>query len=339
MRPPSLKLTIALAGACLAGFTLAAQVRPGQPLSSGDPAADTPPAEYLYLDSQRVLAYLGQIDDGLSGSEKRTATNASSINASLSAGQVATAGATSEQRLSSERVFTETEADRFYRLLRKLRNGGPAGSLHDIDVEHASGAGREKLRAQLGDIHEGQFVRIKHAQLLLPPYAAVYPQLRYARYYATGSDKPLRSPDPALYAPVSRRSRGAIRAYVHRVGPNPRLPFVIGRLANPTVSFLVPARFRGLGTEPSLLSGNLTVVGKLVYKTALSDPPYQDQTTLDTFTLALHKAPRSLLRKLGIPSTVIRALGRKRKHLLAHIAASLIYQAPVAVVVPIAIYQ
>src|SRR5438034_5614970 len=44
---------------------------------------DTPPAEYLYLDEPRVLAYLGQIEGGLTAAEKRTASQTESVNASL----------------------------------------------------------------------------------------------------------------------------------------------------------------------------------------------------------------------------------------------------------------
>jgi hypothetical protein len=53
------------------------------------PPADTPPLEYVYLDSLRVAAYLGQVEDGLATSEQRTEQLTRSVNASISAGTVA----------------------------------------------------------------------------------------------------------------------------------------------------------------------------------------------------------------------------------------------------------
>jgi alkanesulfonate monooxygenase SsuD/methylene tetrahydromethanopterin reductase-like flavin-dependent oxidoreductase (luciferase family) len=184
---------------------------------------------------------------------------------------VATVGASSQQVLSSERVFTETEADRFYRLLRRLRNGA-GETFHDLHLTKDNGGDSVDLKGQLDKVGEGDFMRIKHAHLLLPHYAAIYPPLRYASYTASGAGEGTDAPQSGLYAPPTRAARKAIKKYIERIGPNPRLPFMVTAEG---VTFLIPARYRGLGTEPSLLSGNLTVVGKLVFKSTHSnDMPF-----------------------------------------------------------------
>jgi hypothetical protein len=285
-------------------------------------------------------------------SETQTTSTSTSLNAGISAGQNATLNAASQQQLSTERLFTETEADRFYRLLRRLREGVPGAPLRDLDAPDGNASRWRALEEQLRATHEGDFVRIRHAQLFLPPYAAPYAQLRYAGYYSVS---PLREraelPRPGLYAPASTREHKLVERYVSAIGYNPRLPFEIGDPSLPPqlaqsmhqrrVTFLVPARFRGLGTEPSLLAGTTTVVGKLVYKS--TDVQYDDRTTFDTFTRALLGASPTVLTDLGIGHPVLGSCARHHvvcnRRLLADVLASLHYAPPVAVIIPIAIYQ
>jgi len=95
--------------------------------------------------------------------------------------------------------------------------------------------------------------------------------------------------------------------------------------------------------EPSLLSGNLTVVGKVVYRdltrrdgTSCGLPvpggeahSYIDRQTISLFAPALQTAPQSILDNLGLV----------RAQILTRIQQSATFPSPVVVVVPVAIYQ
>jgi len=88
---------------------------------------DIPPVEFAYLDSGRVLAYLGQIEGGLAASQNRSSSAKRTTKASLTAKEIAAAEASAESLRESSETVTLTEADRFYTLLRILRadQGGP----------------------------------------------------------------------------------------------------------------------------------------------------------------------------------------------------------------------
>jgi hypothetical protein len=196
-------------------------------------------------------------------------------------------------------------------------------------------------RRQLAEAREGDFVRIKNARLFLPPYAAIYPRVRYASSFLDGG---FDAPRDRLVAPTSRSQRNQVQAYLRSIGPKARLPFVVptlrgARRVKRAVTFLVPVRYQYLGKEPSLLSGNVEVLGKLVYKDprlasdVTSDDPieprYVDRQSLATFGPSLSTASPALRRRLGLGR---RAIDRQLR-------ASMTFAAPVAVVVPVAIYQ
>src|SRR4051794_40630195 len=52
---------------------------------------DTPPAEFAYLDSGRVVAYLGQIEGGLAATQTRTRSEKRTAKASITANDIAAA--------------------------------------------------------------------------------------------------------------------------------------------------------------------------------------------------------------------------------------------------------
>jgi hypothetical protein len=148
---------------------------------------------------------------------------------------------------------------------------------------------------------------------------------------------------------ASFKLQPAIDAYKRSLGANPRLPFIVPTLAAEPktqphgVNFFVPVRYRWLAAEPSLLSGSLTVVGKVTYRDlrvpdrticgrrldAEATPQYFDQQTLLAFGPALQAAPDQLLATVGI----------ERQTLLPAVRASVTLPAPMMVVVPLAIYQ
>lgn len=90
-------------------------------------ALDGPPPEFLYLDTERTLAYLGEIRGGLSEVEKRMqsakATQTANIKSSLASGLSADLNASRERQQAIEEVVTPKATDRFVTLLHELRSG------------------------------------------------------------------------------------------------------------------------------------------------------------------------------------------------------------------------
>jgi len=303
---------------------------------------DTAPVEFAYLDSARVLAYIGQIQGGLAATLTRTLSAKTTTTASITAKDVAAAETASENLRGSSETVTLTEADRFYTLLRILRADQGFQTLVDIDATITERNSVDEVREQLGEVEEGDFVRIHNARLFVPPYAAVLPRARFASYYLGGD---LRPPRRVLYAPVGRRGRLAVVRYKKALKDNPRLPMVVptlhakGTKLPSVVTFFLPARYRNLSREASLLGGELTVVGKVIYKdhrlpgevaeSAPIQPTYLDRETLTTFAPALRRADGRLLERLKLDQD--RIVNRVRE--------SLTIQAPVAVIIPIAVYQ
>jgi hypothetical protein len=311
---------------------------------------DTPPAEYLYLDSDRVLAYLGQIQGGLNPTEKRTVLESESQTGSLKGGLVGEVSGSAERRTSIESTVTPAATDRFFSLLIALRSGREEREdrsspwLHELDARLKEPSGGARVRKQLENIHEGDFVRISNARLYLAPYAAVTPRARYAASYLGGDIKEPRQP---AYAPLSADSQRNLKRYLLLLGADPVLPFVVPtltteRVANEPVTFFVPARYSGLLDNARLLTGNLTIVGKVIYlDSRLASSPecaevaqgvacnYIDRETLTTFGPALTKAPHSVLASLGLAENEV----------LSKVTASVTFAAPLVVVLPVAIYQ
>jgi hypothetical protein len=306
---------------------------------------DTPPAEFAYLDSSRVLAYLGQISGGLAATQNRTSSAKFTTKASVTAKDVAAVEAASEQVRGSSETVTLTEADRFYtllRILRKSQGSNAFATLKDVDAVLTKENRVEDVVETLEQLHEGDFVRIRNARAFVPTYAAVLFRARFASYYLGGDLQP---PAQELYSPPSPKARLAVRKYQKALKTDPRIPMVVPTLGDrpddraPVVTFFVPARYRGLSSEASLLGGNLTIVGKVVYK----DPrlpgqssdgtgrptSYLDRQTLTTFVPALQTAEASLLERLNL----------KEGQISDQIKRSLTIAAPVAVVIPVAIYQ
>jgi hypothetical protein len=321
---------------------------------------DTPPAEYLYLDTQRVLAYLGQIEGGLTAQEKRTTSLAKSVTAGVKGGLLADLGGSASTSASVEQVVTPTATDRFFSLLIKLRSGrervGNRNSawLKTLNLR-VSAKAKADLVHTLRNVEVGDFVRLNHAHLFVPPYAALAPKVRYAARSARSAAPVVGGPAPTGaprhgVTPSSILEQRSIDAYLRRLGPNPTLPFVTYALDENQVNrhvatFFVPAAYQGLLDNERLLAGDLTVVGKVIYvdlrtpgtepcpsatRSALPPCTYFDRETLATFGPALGKAPTTVLRRLGY-DTPARARDAVRR--------SVTFGTPVIVVLPVAIYQ
>jgi hypothetical protein len=313
---------------------------------------DTPPAEYLYLDSDRVLAYLGQIDGGLPTTAKRTSMQMTSQSGTLKGGLIAEVTGSAERQTSIEETVTPAATDRFYDLLQKLRNGAATRAgrrypwLSEMNAMLGSDADAAKAYDGLARLREGDFVRLENAHLFLPRYAALAPRARYARAYAPGDL--LRRPAPLDIAAPARQDRD-VKRYLRSLGADPVLPFVVPSLWTSTglrsvsaPTFLVPARYSALLDNARLVSGNLSIVGKVIYigrrnadrpdcaaSDASSKCSYLDRQTVATFAPALARARHSVLELLRM----------SRGEIAPDVIKSVRFKAPFVVILPVAIYQ
>jgi hypothetical protein len=133
------------------------------------PVSDVPPGEYLYLDSGRVVAYLSQLEDGLSSSELRTLSQTRSLSAGIGGSFPLQAQGTSQTQSSLQETVTPTAASLFYRLERKLREQ------HWLKTLNASATRPGQLRRGVVRLEEGSFVRIANVRIGLPADARIYP--------------------------------------------------------------------------------------------------------------------------------------------------------------------
>lgn len=312
------------------------------------PAPDVPPLEYVYLDNARVLAYLGQVEQGLARTETRKLTERRASSAGVKGADVVEVSAEIERQRETEQVVSQTEADRFFTFLRIMRSNESHRRLFDMNAQLAGRKGFAELREKLGGLMEGDFIRIRGAQLSLPPFAAVFPGVRYVPHYRDGR---LSEPQRPLFAPISDRERDDVKRYRSLLGPNPRLPFIVPTIERgaaakagdasvaDVATFIVPVRYDGLTKESGLLAGTVTIVGKVVHKdprlpseVAKNDPVkpfYIDKQALASFGQALTGAPKTLLKDLEIP----------RGRVARAVTDALRIPAPVLLVVPLAIYQ
>jgi hypothetical protein len=382
---------VLLGAMALAGKT---PLRLGGPDAQAVSSSDTPPIEYAYLDSLRAVAYLGQIEGGLASSEQRTNEVSHGLNATVAVGTAANLGVTEETKQSAVTTITPRGAERFYTFLRRLREGGEKeyrdGSCVEVeDKETNKPSNRGKLY-WLGEVNEqalpeeviagmecigaGDFVRIKNAQLFLPPFAQTLPRARSTNVFFGALPAP-RTPftSPEQSVQIAK----ALPEYARLVGTNPRMPFVAAPYGNAKrigsagggLPIFLPSLYRGLTLEPSLLSGPVTIVGKVVYY-ADKGTPYIDYPTVVKFGRALLLARKALRVDLGVcskePPAATRAHSVKRaepsgasparskvssqarspkarctsqQRTLYEIKKSMTFKPPFAVVLPIAIYE
>jgi hypothetical protein len=201
-------------------------------------------------------------------------------------------------------------------------------------------------------------------QLFLPPFAQVLPSAQSvaAVYGAT----PWRR--FSFVSPTQSTSPSDIAQYGASLGRSPRMPFLgapfgsgyrIGSGLN-HVTFFLPMAYHDLTFEPSLLSGPVTVVGKIVAFAVTRRKVYIDYPTISEFAPALLKASETFDDRLGVCSTdPPRAVLKKSSTghelpgissrtvekctsphaVLAAIKRSVTLRAPYVVVLPLAVYQ
>jgi hypothetical protein len=376
-------LALAVVGFALLAVLGLFKIGPLHLNESSDPALpDTPPIEYAYLDSLRASAYLGEVEGGLATSEQRTNEVTRSLSATLAVGTAATFGGSSQTQQTSVTTITPRAAEHFYTFLQRLHKRGEADYLlpktckeglwlGEIDDESS----RRKIIEELECLGVGNFVRIKNAQLFLPPFAQTLPRVRSANTFRGQLPAP-RIPftSPTQSIDITR----ALHKYAQLIGTNPRMPFVAAPYGNPQeigdkkngggIPVFLPALYRGLTLEPSLLSGSVTIVGEIVYY-ANHGPAYVDYPTVSKFGRALLQAKTALRVDLGVCSKTTAAttrphetIGKKgsnvrnerakarggsqsqkarctsRQETLREVRGSVTFKPPFVVVLPLAIY-
>ncbi len=353
--PRPLRRRLPLAAAALVG---AAAVGLGWLFLGGGSGSSTaaleqdpgiPPPDYVYLDNARVVSYLGQIEGGLSTSEKLTQQLTQSRNAALAASGFQLGGSAG-QSSAVERVVTPTATARFYRLLDRLE---AHGYLRTVDASAAPAA----LVHDFAAVPEGTFVKLHNCMLWIPSYVQLEQLMRAsggrisasdAYLQANGSMPPVAQDalsiaraaagrtkgltgSASVYVPpaVERRMTVAARRLVTAVGPNARVP-ISSCAGTPAlkprgVDLLIPIRLGELAPEQSLLAGPVTVVGKVVRAVRRQDDAYVDNASLALFDGPV-RAVDSALPDAGLVQT-------------SELDADATVLSPGAVILPIAIYK
>jgi hypothetical protein len=330
-------------------------------------AADVPPLEYAYLDPRRVAAYLGQDENGLAKIEERT----DQINHSLKAGVSFSGGPSAEASGETQHKTTATvepnAADHFYTFLRLLREHEANYTkpstcntyrrtqwLGEVDDQ----APADKIMKEIACVGAGDFVRVHNAQLFLPSFAQALPLVQSAdAFYGElpAERHSFTSPTQLTSAPFA----AALKHYVTHVGKDPRMPFVAAPYGEESdvganVGMFLPAEYRGLTTEPSLFSGSVTIVAKVVYY-ATKGAPYIDYPTVATFGRALLKAPAAFRNDLGVcsnspPVPTLPGAVKKpaethatnctgKQQMIYEVKKSVRLKPPFVVLLPLAIYE
>ena len=316
---------------------------PSGGLLQGDPGIAPP--EYAYLDNARVLAYLAQIEGGLSTSEKVTEQLTRTRNGGVNASGLQVGASASEQQFV-ERVVTPTATTRFYRLLDRLQE---KGYLHTVDFRSGISA------TAIERIHEGDFVRIEGCRLRLPAYAQMDELIRSAhgslpanlaadealngsfvaraaRDYAQGlrnkqSSISGRSAPSLTRARRRKLARVAVR-FADALGANPRVALSTcdGRrgFVPRGLDLLFPIRLGALNADPGVLAGPVTLVGKLLRVVRRRSETYVDNATLAS---------------AADPVQALESATGARFQLVGELDADVTVFPPGAVVLPIAIYK
>jgi hypothetical protein len=345
LRPYALGLLVG-AGALVAAWIAFG----GDESLSADPGI--PPPEYVYLDNARVLAYLSQIEGGLTSSEKVSEQVERQRSGGIAASGIQVGGSVSQQQFV-ERVVTPTATTRFYRLLDRL---GAKSYLHTVDVGHGLRPAAKELR----DVPEGDFVRVRNCRVRLPTYA----QMALAIRASTGPISAFRAyvnTDGSAYATqealVNAREMGkkvkigmGTFAEIHKlpgarlteasarfaaaVGRRPRVALAscTGRLdyVPRGLDLLFPIDLGALNDDPSVLAGPVTIAGKVLRQVRTKSDEYVDDQAFGAWAGPIDKLTDVLNQDADNPDFA---------DMTGELDTDVSVLAPGAVILPIAIYK
>jgi hypothetical protein len=276
-------------------------------------ASEGPPREYIYLDDIRVQAYLSQITDGLASQD----TLSKSVG-DKRAGELAAAGAKLGRDISAESAFertiSPTASSRFFNLRQQLHDRGQLTELEPVVRPKSRPCGLHPRASgflkKWASVQEGDFIRVK-AYLRLPPYARLYHTVRQA---PPGS-------------PLGTQGKPVVAA----VGLDPKFSFAVciptGR--DVPLRLVFPAQYSLLATEPSLIQGQLTFVGKVLSKLPSAEDMYRDVHTFQRFRPELDGRHAKLWQRLGVKPATLRS----------DLMGYYVLRGPAALVMPVAVYK
>jgi len=344
----------------------------GSGKGADDPSfeAPIPVVEYLYLDGERVLEYLAEVEGGEVGSVKRISQEIQKVEAGATQGPF-DVGASSQRVNSAESTVTRTKASALGLLLDKLENNAhDYVDYHDVKLDKAQ---------DIHGIREGMMVKFVTHSLLSPGYIRPYVVVRQS---ATLAALFPRGPDGNGNAERAAEQRRRAESFARQVGPNPRLTFAVAPLpadgARRTLKVLLPMSYSGLTEERSLLEkgpddftgGRLVVFGKVIrlFKHRVhckggrcfgrGAPEYTDYATRETWRHPLEGASNYLVEHVShscqaprTPAERRRWWQRHRRHrekvpplegrpcFLRKLKRQTALHAPGAVILPIAIWK
>jgi hypothetical protein len=306
-----------------------------------------PPPEYAYLDNGRVLAYLGQIEGGLSSGEKRTRSVTDSRTGGVAAGGVELGGSSSSDQ-SVEETVTPTATSLFYRLLDRL---GAKGYLRELNASSPPAV----FANALGRVKEGFFVRIAGCRLRVPTYVQMNEiidespgafsaerawltamhgteeevnAVQAAKAAASGAKSTVGTPTYALTVVDRRRLTAAAKSFAAAIGRNPPVP--LSSCAGAPLEtrrkpdLLFPVALDALTKERSLLAGPVTIVGKVVAQVRRPVDVYVDRNASAAYTDVVYAMDAALGEEASLSS---------------ELSDDVTVYPPGAVILPIAIYK
>jgi len=359
----NLKKAFAVACAIIVGLgaTIAIGVgREGQSSEAQSFEAPLPPVEFLYLDGDRILDFLSELEGGEVGAVHRISKEIASVEAGGSGGGF-TVGASSQRESVADSTVTRTEASALGLLLHALKENESQGvSFHSIDLTNPTILKPKGIR-------EGMLVRFVTHDLLSPGYIRPYVVVRQSATLAALFPQAAGSQIGAERAAEQRRKA---ESFARQIGPDPRLTFIVAprpKQGESSLTVLMPMRYRNLTQERSLLEkgrdqytgGRLVVFGKVIrvfrHKTTIPCggrlrlcPEYTDFATREIWRNPLEQASNFLIEHVShncktrsdpegftLGSSVIEGRGC----FLAKLKRQTELYAPGAVILPIAVYK
>lgn len=267
------------------GHLAGCRIEDGDKTGLGEP--DFPPggpAEFLYLDEEKVAAYLAQVNGGSFDAETVTNKLADSLDANVSVPGGPEASASQATETSVQREVKPTDASNFFSLR--------AGLIAEEELEEI---GLRYFRDDVRSMEQGTFVTFRTTGLISPKYLNAYLAVRQDHTVV------------AMF-PNSKKRRTAANSFSNLVGPDPRVTFAlrpreeVGSKVVPTpFVYLLPMDASRLTAERSLLKfggGRFTVLGKVVRifpENKKHNPAYIDSPTRETWEQPLLRAPGELL--------------------------------------------
>jgi hypothetical protein len=286
------------------------------------------PGEYLYLDRERVDAYLGQLRGGLSPTEQRSISLTESRNAQIGLEPVVQIGGNVKRQERIDRTVTSRAADRYFVLESELR--ARFTHVDDVglrfkDVSAPRNACKEISR--LEEIKEGQILRILGANLRVPTYALALAKVAHAdQFHASGQTEEV---SPQRLARLAREGQPGLKRLVESLGADPQLPFRL-EIKKGGCQVFMPTRYSEVIDAPSMLTGPITIVGKVVRRLTKKEPEYFDVDTAVRWERALRQSDAPGVRRmLGLSGLGIREV----------VNSSATVEYPGLVLLPLAMYK